>query len=292
MSEEAITRILWSVRSSTHVRVVQTWEKPNPEDRTVGYVGGLPEMPADARWEYGEFFVASLDLAALPEQPLDDEVPREGRLLLFADTEYWFSDAPARVIHVLPGTETSVRPAPSIEGYVQEVLDRRDLVLTGAGWDVLNWQEPHGRQFGPDARESTPESPEEAVLREWHAHLVAAVEEYGAKVGDTPVIEPTATKVGGVVLNPRGWTLEGDLSYWAMGQEALRTLKDHPEGFDELHERALCDVSSDKDDWVNLVEFGQYGLFQEGDGELSWTIRREDLLARRFDAVETSFNTT
>jgi hypothetical protein len=188
VSDDAVTRILWSVQPSVKMDVKSS-ESVRPEDRVVGHVEGLPDMPVHSSWKPGDHFVACLDLAAIPEQPLDDLVPRQGRLLLFADPGYrdahpdnWLTP----VVFVPPGTETAVADAPvdfsccTMREESQGLLRHRVLtVLEPAAWDVL------GR-------------PESDPL------LGAAIEEYGSLVPDAPVVNREA----GGSLGLRGTQLD------------------------------------------------------------------------------------
>ncbi|MFF4094690.1 discoidin domain-containing protein [Streptomyces sp. NPDC001834] len=290
VSDDAITRILWHVQPAVHLRLEDP-HRVGPEDHVVGYVGGLPEMPLDAPWELGNYFVASLDLAAIPKQHLDDGIPREGHLLLFADTDYHASDGGiAPVIHVPPGTEMAVRPAPA-ERYdddeeedVQEVLERQVLILQCASaWDFLDWVPDPGDEWDDDT---------DGDEKEWYAQLLSAVEEYTARVGHPPVIERTTGKLRGVELNPPYTRANYGSDFLRKREEAVIMLRNDPERFDELYSRALEEAGGGDEGgpWLNLVEFGEDSVFHHGDGELGWVIRRGDLLAGRFDRVLHSYN--
>ncbi|WP_405393854.1 hypothetical protein [Streptomyces gougerotii] len=73
-------------------------------------------------------------------------------------------------------------------------------------------------------------------------------------------------------------------------EEAVVTLRDTPERFDELYAEGLEQACwKEGGPWLNLLEFGESEMFGTGDGEVSWIIRREDLLAQRFDRVMQSY---
>ncbi|GAA2504422.1 hypothetical protein GCM10010406_46310 [Streptomyces thermolineatus] len=292
VSDDAVTRILWMVQPSVHLHLKNP-RTVGPQDRVIGYVGGLPEMPLDAPWEIGHYFVASLDLAAIPKQPLDDDVPREGHLLLFAEEDYRFpQDEIAPVIHVPPGTETAVRPAPVYrydgdeEDSVQEVLERQALVLECAsGWDVLGWPlQEDGGGWEYDGLEG-----EERLYAE---QFVAAVEEYRTRVGVRPAVDRRSAKLRGVELNPPYWRADYGIDFLRKREEAVVMLRNSPERFDELYGKALEEAQQQQKGgpWLNLVEFGEDSVFQEGDGEVGWIINRQDLLAGRFDRVRLSYH--
>ncbi|MFJ4831745.1 DUF1963 domain-containing protein [Streptomyces sp. NPDC088747] len=287
VSDDAITRILWTVRPSTHLGMVRPGAI-RPEHHVVGRIGGLPDLPLDTPWENGEYFVADIDLSAIPRQPLYDGLPREGRLLLFSSVDYHGAgDDPARVVHVPPGTPTALRPAPVYEGShpmfvgdVQKLVEPRVLVLDSAtGWDVLDWlwNDPYAEW-----------NEEEAT---WIAQLGAAIEEYRARVGETPVVEQSTGHLGGVEMNPPYWRADYGREFLRRREEAVITLRDAPERFDELYALALEQASEQEDGlWVNLLEFGEDSLHHTGDGEVGWIIERKDLLAQRFDRVRHSYN--
>ncbi|MGV9529055.1 hypothetical protein ACWDRM_17680 [Streptomyces cellulosae] len=280
VSDDAITRILWSVQPSVKMDLTQP-EGVRPEDRVVGYVGGLPEMPVHSTWEPGDHFVACLDLAAIPRQPLDDLIPRQGRLLLFASPGYhdthpdnWL----APVLFVPPGTETAVADAPVAFSYYtmreesQELLERKVLtVLEPAAWDLLGWPE------------SDPQ-------------LEAAIEEYGSLVPDAPVMNREAggsLDLRGTQLNHHDWLAVYEEEFRETRERAVAVVRDAPEKFDELHARALREAAEasgqNTEPYPCFAEVAEANVFGPGDGEVSWMIPHDDLLAQRFDRIEHSY---
>jgi hypothetical protein len=293
VSDDAITRILWTVRPSVHLELYRP-DEVRPEHRVVGRLGGLPDMPLDAPWYPWDLFIAEIDLAAIPAQPLRDGLPREGRLLLFASTDYWAEDGdPARVIHVSPGTETAVREgpvdpdqepdgdddlAPEPDKPFEPVAPQVLVLAEATGWDVLGWtwwdpQDPEGPGDRDDAE------------REWIAQLRAAIEEYGSRVGHVPVVRRGTGHLGGVELNP-WWRGEHGRAFLKRREEAVAVLRDAPERFDEVYGQALREAAGEEGGpWTNLLQFGDDEVMHAGDGEFGWAIPRDDLLAGRFDRV-------
>ncbi|MFH8977145.1 hypothetical protein [Streptomyces sp. NPDC017890] len=101
-----------------------------------------------------------------------------------------------------------------------------------------------------------------------------------------------ADKLRGVEMNPPYWRADYGRDFLRKREEAVITLRDDPERFDELYSRALEEAVEEREGgpWLNLVEFGEDAVFRQGDGELGWIIRREDLLAGRYDRVLHSYN--
>ncbi len=280
VSDDAVTRILWSVQPSVKMDV-KSPGSVRPEDRVVGYAGGLPDMPVHSSWKPGDHFVACLDLAAIPKQPLDDLIPRQGRLLLFAAPGYhdmYPDNGLAPVIFVPPGTETTVPSAPVDFSYYtmreesQELLDRRVLtVLEPAAWDLLGW-------------------PESDPL------LEAAIEEYGSLVPDAPVVNREAggsLDLRGTQLNHHDWLAVYEEEFREKREQAVSVVRDAPEKFDELHARGLREAAEASEDntepYVCFAEVAEANVFGSGDGEVSWMIPHDDLLAQRFDRIEHSY---
>ncbi|MCC5581354.1 DUF1963 domain-containing protein [Microtetraspora sp. AC03309] len=280
VSDDAITRILWSMEPGVHFEY-KSPDSVQPGDRVIGYKGGLPEMPLDAEWDAADFFVASFDLAAVPRQPFDDGLPREGHFLLFASTDVYCGEA----LYVPPGTETAVRLAPVGWSWrdgapeMPQGLEREALVVSSdAAWDAHGW-------FFFDEEDG--EEPEDEEERMWHAQLVAALEEYASKVGVEPAVDRRANKLRGVQLNPHHtWGNCGSREFQRMREEAVITLRNNPERFDEVYERALKELF-EGGPLLNIAHFSQDDvLYEWGDGQVGWMIRRDDLLAGRFDRIE------
>ncbi|MGA4860584.1 hypothetical protein ACPCAB_28570 [Streptomyces koyangensis] len=277
VSDDAITRILWSMEPALHFDGKRP-DSVQPGDRVIGYRGGLPEMPLDASWEQGSYFVASFDLAAVPRQLLDDGLPREGHLLLFASSDC----ADGEALYVPPGTETAVHPAPVGESWdgseteTQEVLEREILVASSdVAWDAHGW-------FLLDDDDPDDLGPEATV---WYAQLAEALEEYRSKVGIEPTMDRWANKLRGVPLNPEDeWDQYGD-EFLRRREEAVITLRNDPERFDEVYDRALKEIFGGEP-LLNITHFGQDDLFGWGDGQVGWMIRRDDLRAGRLDEAE------
>ena len=135
----------------------------------MGRYGGLPELPEDVAWTGYPHFIAVVDCAALPPDALDIPLPREGRLLFFADRESAMpgcggdgeEERAGRVVHVRPGV--SVEERQPEEGEREQVQEPRPLYgrvewhMPGAEDNVfdadpgmLAFLEQHGLEyFGP-----------------------------------------------------------------------------------------------------------------------------------------------
>ncbi|MGC4808118.1 DUF1963 domain-containing protein [Micromonospora sp. DT233] len=277
VSDDAITRILWSVQPGVEVGLCDP-EGIGPESQVIGYCGGLPRLPADTPWPMGDTFIAALDLAAIPPQPMDLALPRQGHLLFFGDP-YPEHDCPAEVIHVPAGTPTAERPAPVDEEWPSveaEVLPRQVITLDRVNrWDILGWTpEPDNDDVDDDEKE-------------WLARLMAAIEEYGARVGEVPTVQRRTWGLRGEALNPNPYAADYRAGFLRRGEEAVTILRAEPERFDELHGQALEAAALGDGVWLNLLEFHQDEI-SPGDGEMGWIIRRDDLHAGRFDRVRQS----
>ncbi|WP_210634007.1 DUF1963 domain-containing protein [Streptomyces sp. GESEQ-13] len=279
VSDDAITRLLWSMEPAVYF----DWKDPEsvrPGDRVIGHIGGAPELPLDVAWEVGAIFVASFDLAALPRTLFDDGLPREGHLLLFTSSDA----ADGRALHIPPGTGTAVPPVPVPTeeelsfGSSHPVLDRWTMVASrDDAWDAHAWligEAYEGLRGDVEAEEG-----------EWQAQLEAAVEEYAAKVGVRPAMVRSTDKLRGVQQNPHGsWDFCTD-DFQRLREEAVLELRDGPERFDEVYDRAWRQLPEQP--LLHLATFNLESLrYGWGEGEISWMISRDDLRAGRFDAVE------
>ncbi|MEF9903953.1 DUF1963 domain-containing protein [Streptomyces sp. P9-A2] len=295
VSDDSITRIMWMMQPSVHLRILDPSEV-GPDDLVVGHTGGLPELPEDVPWD-GDVYVAGLDLAAIPEQPLDLGLPREGQLLFFTNRGY-DDEEPAPVVHVPAGTVTAVRPAPSgaysedpSDTWTTDVLERRVLVCrtTGTSWDVLDWLWDPDDDFA-EAEGRMPDL-EGADVEDEARPLLAAFTEYAERVGTVPFVHRTCG-LRGVELNPQYYRADYATDFLKKGEEAVVVCRDEPERFDELYAEALRNAVSEQEGgpWLNLLEFGEDAVFHTGDGEVGWLINRDDLLAGRFDDVVQSYH--
>ncbi len=279
VSDDAITRLLWSMEPAVYF----DWKAPGsvrPDDRVIGYIGGAPELPLDMEWDMGDVFVASFDLAAVPRTLFDDRLPREGHLLLFT----WSDAGGGKALYIPPGTETAVAPVPVPSaldlrlGSSHMVLERRTMVASrDDAWDAHAWL--IGEEYGGIWDEVEDEE------AEWHARLEAAVEEYAAKVGVRPAMNNSTDKLRGVQRNVHdSWDYVTE-AFQRLREEAVLALRDDPERFDEVYDRAWRELPEQP--LLHLATFNmeslQYGWM---DGDISWLISRDDLHARRFDKVE------
>ncbi|MBB6120294.1 DUF1963 domain-containing protein [Nocardiopsis algeriensis] len=277
VSDDAVTRILWNVQPAVHIDS-QDPEHVGPDAHVVGYIGGLPTMPEDVPWEEGKQFVASLDLAAVPRQAMDDRVPREGHLLLFADTEYFYpEDGPLSAVHVPPGVPMAERAHPDGAEEGVELLEHRVMVLQDPEvWGILGW----------------PTQEEEPLVLDDDPLLAAAIREYQELVPDAPVVrrgDATVT-LRGEKLNPSDDTDAWGEAFRERREEAVIAVRDAPEKFDELHLRALTEASEEEDGpALCLVELAEANVWWTGDGEVTWMIRPDDLYAGRFDRIVSGY---
>ncbi|MFJ2025003.1 hypothetical protein ACIODW_14540 [Streptomyces sp. NPDC087897] len=305
VSDDAITRILWHVQPAVGIEGI--YDDPGPDDRVVGYAGGLPRMPVDVPWEWGTQFVACLDLAAIPKQPLDDWVTREGHLLLFSASDYWQADDdPLSVVYVPPGAEMVERANPAVfrgDGVEEAVepfdlLSRKTLILTEpAEWDVLGetWVEEEPAEG---------ETPGDLVL-DWQLDplLVAALEEYRSRVPHpaSPGRHESDLKLRGAELNPHGWdTDQGDVLA-ALREEAVPLVREAPERFEELHLQALtaaigngyvpdfCHMEH-TEPWLCLAEVAAGAFWRQAEGTLAWMVSYADLRAGRLDRIHSAYH--
>ncbi|MFH8453258.1 DUF1963 domain-containing protein [Streptomyces fungicidicus] len=279
VSDDAITRLLWSMEPAVYFER-EVPESVRPGDRVIGHIGGAPALPLDMKWEMGDIFVASFDLAAVPRTLFDDGLPREGHLLLFT----WSDAGGGKALYIPPGIETAVAPAPVPSeldlqfGSSHMVLDRWTMVASrDDAWDAHAWLigEDHGGIWGEAEGEEA----------EWHARLEAAVEEYAAKVGVRPAMDNSTDKLRGVQRNiHRSWDSSAE-AFQRLREEAVIELRAAPERFDEVYDRAWRALPEQP--LLHLATFNMESLQYEWmDGDISWLISRDDLHAGRFDKVE------
>ncbi|MFC1231788.1 MULTISPECIES: YwqG family protein [Streptomyces] len=294
VSDDSVTRVMWMMQPSVHLDILDPSEV-GPDDLVVGHTGGLPELPDGVAWD-GDVYVAGLDLAAIPEQPLDLGLPREGHLLFFTSSGYEDGD-PAPVVHVPAGSATAVRPAPSgtysedpSDTWTTDVLERRVLVCrtTGTSWDVLDWLWDPGHDIG--GTEAGLPDLEDPDVEDEVRPLLAAFTEYAERVGTVPFVRRTCG-LRGVELNPPYYRADYGTDFLKKGEEAVAVCRNEPERFDELYAEALRDACEQEGGpWLNLLEFGEDAIFHTGDGEVGWLVNRDDLLAGRFDDVVQSYH--
>lgn len=276
VSDDAVTRILWNIQPAVHIDA-QDPEHVGPDAHVVGYIGGLPAMPEGVSWEPGEQFVASFDLATLPAQVMDDRLPREGHLLLFADSEYeYYEGSPLSAVHVPPGVPMSERAHPDGDEEGAELLKRQVMVLSDPDvWCVLGW----------------PTQEEEPLILDEDPLLAAAIQEYQERVPDAPVVRRGGNTVTlrGEKLNPEYENEPWGEAFRERREEAVIALRDAPEKFDELHLRALTEATGEDGPGLCLAEFAEANVWWRGDGEVTWMIRPDDLYAGRLDRIVSAY---
>lgn len=280
VSDDAITRILWHVQPGVHIDT-RNPEDVAPHDRVVGYIGGLPTMPEDVSWEGHGQFVASFDLATIPKQVMDDRLPREGHLLLFADSEYeYYESEPLSAVYAPPGAPMvePFDPSAQWDGDMesQELLERQVMVLADPGvWCVLGW----------------PTEEEEPLILNDDPLLAAAIQEYRDRVPEAPAVVRGGCTVTlrGEKLNPQDMDDIWGERFRERREEAVIALREAPEKFDEMHMRAIDAQGDEGAPNLCLVELAEANVWWTGDGEVTWMISAADLYAGCLDEVGSAY---
>lgn len=254
------------LRPGFHLRALNEGEDP------VGYVGGIPQLPADVEWPVWEGhgplnFIAAFDCARVPTKDLDIPLPESGTLLFFyydglGDSSVAFDDPDSvfngtRVLHVPADAELGEATAP--EG--TSPFPRLDL-----GGELI--------ATAPDNENTT---------------LIAAYGDPNDPVAyvDYPTTDPEGTgfwddvsafrrdnwphhRVGGYSLPVQG----------AVEPEGARAF--HP-GKEQEAETARKELATDLVLLIQIDSDPRVGMAWADAGRLYWMIRREDLAAGRFD---------
>jgi hypothetical protein len=225
----------------------------------VGRFGGPLLLPADAP-DPAHPFVASIDLAALPAEATDLPLPPDGRLLLFAVLEHE-SDPAARgsAVHVPAGAAVVERngPATGDAEYPEGPLRLRIDVSLPLHYAV---DLPDGSGRGP-----LPGHPRaEELVEVWddtHDDIApwGPMQIGGYAAEEAVYTDPVADAVSDAVRSVAAGRWAGP-------------------------------VSDDPADWVLLADWdaGMDVECWEG-ATVHWVVQREDLVARRFDRVFTTF---
>lgn len=257
----------------------------------VGHLGGYPELPVGMTYDGRRVFVASIDLAALPEHDLDTGLPREGRLLLFTDT--WDSltqldwpdgpPSPPFALYIPPGTETVAwDPSAAGEFFDEEyVLERRPL-----GAETI-WDMDYDMDVADFHRAPADMDPEERERYDEAVALQEAAEEFRSLAGHVSCLNLGGwgeLKLGGVA-HPQQEEVETEVAN-RVGRRKKRRAEygkaPHPDEYE-----AGPDTGEEQEAaWKPLAEAGQADLFDEGDGSLYWMVPRADLAVPRFDRTE------
>ncbi|WP_229399132.1 DUF1963 domain-containing protein [Micromonospora okii] len=99
----------------------------------VGYFGGRPALPASVAWPERTVHLASIDLAAIPRDAHDLDLPSDGTLVFFSETA--MLPEAAHVIYVPAGTAVAeAEPAPT----TPSVYERFPLRGT-PDWSLPEW---------------------------------------------------------------------------------------------------------------------------------------------------------
>jgi hypothetical protein len=225
----------------------------------VGRFGGPLLLPADAP-DPAHPFVASIDLAALPADATDLPLPPDGHLLLFAELEHEYDPAErGSAVHVAAGTAVVEREGKDTGDaeYPEGPLRLRIDVSLPHHHAV---EAPGGSKYGP-----LPGHPRtEELVEAWestHDDIApwGAVQIGGYAAEEAMFTDPVADAVSDAVNS----VAEGR---WA------------------------GPVSDDPADWVLLADWDAGVDVAGWEGAVvHWVIQREDLVARRFDRVFTTF---
>ncbi|BBH63394.1 hypothetical protein ACTI_00790 [Actinoplanes sp. OR16] len=93
-----------------------------------GRFGGLAALPEGTEWPAGQCLVLTLDLAAIPSDGHDLDLPADGSLLFFVEPD--FTPTECRVVHVPAGTPVTEHPNPGVPVFDPIALHAR------AGWSL------------------------------------------------------------------------------------------------------------------------------------------------------------
>ncbi|MEU1692289.1 DUF1963 domain-containing protein [Streptomyces hirsutus] len=262
VSDDSVTQILQYLHPSYDL----DWR---PEGEPVGWSGGLPELPSDITWDGSGTFAASIDLGALPRHSLDTGLPRDGRLLLFAEKSSElgsldYESGPSafpRALYLPPGTETTPWDPASGEYYDEGEAGTRGPLYARATWDL-------------DIND------ESDALRE-------AMEEYRSLAGhlDPLVISEGLCLTLGGTAKPQQSPVEEELIDIIEQRKANRAEEGegpHPREY----ELSLSSREEEEAAWKPLAQGNQSGIFYTGDGALYWLTPRADLSLARFDRTE------
>ncbi|QXE33879.1 DUF1963 domain-containing protein [Streptomyces sp. GMY02] len=235
----------------------------------VGRFGGPLMLPADTPIPVFPF-VASIDLAALPDDATDLPLPPDGHLLLFAfpeDDEEGFTDM-GKVVYVPAGAAVEERDNSSDPWFedeeYQEVVEAFPRGQVRATIDVSL---PHHHAVelpGPPYSEPLPGHPRSRELAEvWqHTRDDMATRGYlqigGYASEEVNHLDPVAHVVVCAVR-------AAEAGHWGGGGA----------------------VSGAVEDWVLLADWSPCITGREG-AVVHWAIQREDLAAQRFDRTYTT----
>lgn len=254
------------LRPAFHLRALE------PGETRVGYLGGDPELPADAEWPTWEghgplYFVAAVDCAQVPGEHLDIPFPDSGTLLFFyfdglGESSVAYNDPDSvrngtRVLHVPAGAETAARTRPD-----------------GAA--------PYPRlELGGEIIATIPDNENRA--------LIAAYGDPDDPVAytDYPTVDPDGTgfwevltafrrdhsphhRVGGYALPVQGQVEPEAAQVFHPGDDAQDVA-----AREDLADRLVLLAQIDSD--------GRTGMGWGDSGRLYWLISRDDLAAGRFE---------
>jgi uncharacterized protein YwqG len=240
---------------------------PGPE---AAWLGGRPALPDGVEWPHWPghgplTFIAGVDCARLPAAALDIPLPSDGTLLFFYFDGQLDDGAAlvvardpgsrpgARVLHIPAGTPVRERPAPgAITAYTRVPLACRPTLSIPDSWHP----EVHAA-FGPSG--------------------VSRDVDYDHPVRDEEFRDVVCDWYGGVghqiagVARPVQDALEHEIAHGVLG------------GLVDWDDSRLADEA---DNWLLLAQIDseeKAGMMWGDCGALYWLIRRDDLIAGRFD---------
>lgn len=267
------------------------------ETRVVGYAGGRPMLPDEVEWpalgpgyvaDASLEFVAAVDCAALPVGALDIPMPDMGTLLFFLDLWAYPGDTDAStVIYVPAGTPVSERTRP---GGSNPSLGVATPLLCELRWSL---PEGHAYEFQILSDESR------TLFLKYQGTEIEppySIWDGGRYDESSPHEESVYGRMCSLMLGGHAWTVQDDPLIGRLPDgHPYRPVDGMPQ---ELADAAAAKRPNDlplpqdvygehtpvNGEWLLLAQ-----LATDADGEghvFSWTIRREDLIDRRFDRVQ------
>lgn len=234
----------------------------------VGRFGGPLRLPADTATP-GFPFVASIDLAALPDEATDLGLPPDGSLLLFALPDVAYdSSTLGEAVYVPAGTPVAERAK---TGTWLETQDEREVVE----------RYPQGWLRG--------------------TATVSMPFVYEVPIPDPPFGEPLPGHPHSSQLGELWEQIRGEIAPWGplqIGGYASEEVMDEQDPVaaaawyaSKAAEKGSwgtgAAVSGAAEDWVLLADW-EPGITGREGSTVHWVIQRDDLAARRFDRTFTS----
>lgn len=268
--------------------------KTGDEKYVVGYAGGRPMLPNDVEWPAmgpgyvaGATleFVAAVDCSALPAGALDIPMPDAGTLLFFLDLWAYPTDTDSStLIYVPPGTPVSERTRPGNSN--PPAADATPLIGEPR-WCLPDDASYEFQLLNDDSR---------ALFLEYQVAEIAppySIWDGGRYDESSAHEESVVGRLCSMVLGGHAWTVQDDPMISRLPDGHPRRPVDgtsrEPAATEGPHDLPLPqDVYGENTpangEWLLLAQ-----LATDADGEghiFSWTMRREDLLNRRFDRAQ------